>query len=278
MPSTTPIYPCIWFDDNANEAAKIYCSIFKNSGITSESPVVTTFELAGQPFMALNGGPTFKPNPSISFSVQCDSDDEINSLWNALSQDGSILMPLDSYEWSDKYGWVQDRFGVNWQLSITDSTETSQKITPSFLFTGAQFGNAEKAMLFYTSVFENSEITSLLKYTDNGIEAVKHAQFKLANVSFTAMDSSLDHDFQFNEGVSLVVHCENQEEIDFYWNTLTKDGSEQQCGWLKDQFGISWQIVPDILSELMNDEERAPRVIQAFMKMTKLDIKALESA
>ncbi len=240
--------------------------------------MVTTFELAGQPFMALNGGPSFKPNPSISFSVQCDSDDEINSLWNILSQDGSILMPLDSYEWSDNYGWIQDRFGVNWQLSVAESPKAYQKIVPSFLFTGAQFGNAEKAMLFYTSVFENSEITRMLKYTDNGIEVIKHAQFKLANVGFIAMDSSLDHNFQFNEGFSLIVHCENQEEVDFYWNTLTKGGSEQQCGWLKDQFGISWQIVPDILSELMNDAERAPRVIQAFMKMKKLDIKALESA
>ena len=136
------IYPCLWLDNKAKEAADYYCSIFKNSKITSENPVVVMFELNGKKFMALNGGPMFK----------------------------------------------------------------------------------------------------------------------------------------FTEAVSFVVDCETQEEIDHYWNSLSKEGSEGQCGWLKDKYGVSWQIVPTILSKLMSDPEKSGRVMQAFLKMKKFDIEKLKSA
>ncbi|HYK75985.1 MAG TPA: VOC family protein [Daejeonella sp.] len=138
-----PIYPCLWFDGKAQEAAKFYCSVFQNSKIITDNPMVVIFELNGKKFMGLNGGPEFK----------------------------------------------------------------------------------------------------------------------------------------FNESVSFVIECENQEEIDYYWNKFTSDGGqESMCGWCKDKFGVSWQVVPVILGKLMSDPEKGQRVIQAFMKMKKFDIKALETA
>ncbi|MBN8702885.1 MAG: VOC family protein [Bacteroidetes bacterium] len=138
---TESIYPCLWFDNNAKEAATYYCSIFKNSQIINETPFVVIFEINGSKFMGLNGG----------------------------------------------------------------------------------------------------------------------------------------NEFKFNEAVSFVVNCENQQEIDYYWGKLTIDGQEGKCGWLKDKYGVSWQIVPSILGKLMSDAEKAPKVMYAFMQMKKFDIEKLLS-
>ncbi|MEO8151037.1 MAG: VOC family protein [Bacteroidia bacterium] len=272
---TNQIYPCLWFDGNAKAAADFYCSVFKNSKITSENPLVVIWEMNGEKFMGLNGGPMFKVNPSISFYVVCETEEETNSVWQKLNEGGSVLMPLDKYDWSEKYGWVQDRFGVSWQISLGKMKDVGQKFTPLLMFVGEQYGQAEKAMNFYTSVFDNSSVKGIMRGPDG---AVIHAQFNLDRNVFMVMDSSGQHNFNFNEAISLVVNCETQEEIDFYWNRLTEGGAESQCGWLKDQFGVSWQIVPAILGKLMSDPERSGRVVQAFMKMKKFDIKKLEEA
>ena len=137
-----PVYPCLWFDGQAKAAAEFYCSVFKDSKITADTPMVVSFELNGKKFMGLNGGPMFK----------------------------------------------------------------------------------------------------------------------------------------FNEAVSFVVDCETQEEIDYYWNKLVAGGTESQCGWLKDKFGVSWQIVPTVLPNLLSDPDTAQRVVQAFMKMKKFDIEKLINA
>ncbi len=114
---------------------------------------------------------------------------------------------------------------------------------------------------------------------DGDIEGtVKHAQFTLGNSVLMAMDSSRTHGFEFNEGISLVVECDTQGQIDHYWDRLTEGGSEGRCGWLKDQFGVSWQIVPSVLAQLINDPERSPKVVEAFMKMKKFEIGKLLEA
>ncbi len=149
------------------------------------------------------------------------------------------------------------------------------------LVTNAMAGKAEQAVQFYTSVFANSSVRGILKYTanDQDIEGnVKHAQFSLGNQVFMAMDSSWPHEFSFNEAISLVVDCETQQEIDYYWGKLSAVPEAEQCGWLKDQFGVSWQIVPVILGELMSDLSRSERVINAFMQMKKFDIEKLKNA
>jgi len=228
--------------------------------------------------MCLNGGPAYKPNPSISFYVICETIIEIETAWNKLKEGGNVLMPLDKYDWSEKYGWVQDKFGISWQLAFGEFKDVGQKFTPTLMFTKKQAGRAEEAISLYTSVFDNSSIVGILKYTageNDVLGYVKHAQFKLGQQVLMAMDSSLSHDFYFNEAVSLVVECDTQKEIDFYWGKLGLEGEEGQCGWLKDKFGVSWQVVPSILGKLMNDPEKAPRVMQAFMKMKKFEIEKL---
>ena len=278
---TNQIYPCLWFDGKAKAAADFYCSVFKNSKITANNPVVTTFEIEGHKFMGLNGGPLFKMNPSISFFVLFSSVVEVEAIWNMLSKDGSVMMPLNKYPWNEKYGWCQDKFGVNWQLMMNQNVPSSEKIIPSLMFTQSNAGNAEKAINFYTSVFKNSSVISISRYLkgEHDVEGtIKHAQFTLGNQLFAAMDSSGAHDFTFNEGISLVVGCETQEEIDYYWDKLTEAGVESKCGWLKDKFGVSWQIVPTILGKLMSDPEKSQNVMQAFMQMKKFDIEKLMNA
>ncbi|HLO81285.1 MAG TPA: VOC family protein [Chitinophagaceae bacterium] len=274
------IYPCLWFDGNAEAAARYYCSVFRNSEIVDINPIVATFKSAGQRFMCLNGGPMFTKNPSISFYVVCETEEEADSYWNALTEGGKVLMPLDKYDWSEKYGWVQDKFGVSWQLALGKMEAVGQKFTPVLMFTGDQSGNAGKAIETYTSIFPGSSVVGVMKYPpgqkDEGL--VMHAQFKLEGQVFMCMDSSLPHGFGFNEAISLVIECEDQAEIDRYWEKLTAGGEESMCGWLKDRYGVSWQVVPKILGQLMSNPERAGRVMQAFMKMKKFNIQQLMDA
>ncbi len=275
------IYPCLWFDNQAKEAATFYCSIFKNSKITSENPMVTKFELEGKSFMGLNGGPVFKINPSISLFVSCPTNEEIESLYHKLIEGGSAMMALGKYPWSEKYGWVIDKFGMTWQLMLGEAPAGVPKIIPCFLFVGELCGKAKQALEHYTSIFPDSKIHTLHTYKAGAAQPegnLEFGHFALNNYLLAAMDGTGEHNFKFNEGVSLVVECETQEEIDNYWNKLTEGGKEVQCGWLTDKFGVSWQIVPSILATLMNDPAKAGKVTAAFMKMKKFDIGKLMEA
>jgi predicted 3-demethylubiquinone-9 3-methyltransferase (glyoxalase superfamily) len=273
------LYPCLWFDGKAKEAAMYYTSVFDDSKINSENLLVVMFNLEGVKFMGLNGGPNFKINPSISFFVYCQSAQEVEKKWSQLSEGGSVMMPLNTYPWNKKYGWCQDKFGVNWQLMA--STGSEQKIVPSFMFTQQNAGKAEEAMNFYTSVFKNAEVKMISRYEkgEGDVEGyIKHAQFKLNGQAFIAMESTGSHAFTFNEGISLVVPCDDQQEIDYYWNKLTEGGKESQCGWLKDKFGVSWQVVPASLGKLMSNPDKRERVMKVVMKSVKFNMEELENA
>ena len=153
----------------------------------------------------------------------------------------------------------------------------AQKIT-TFLWFDNQ---AEEAINFYVSIFKNSRIGDIARYGDTGPGPkgqVMTAGFILAGQQFTALNGGPN--FKFTEAISLVVNCETQEEVDEYWEKLSAGGQKVQCGWLKDKFGLSWQIVPTILKELLKDKdpEKTNRVMQALMKMTKLDIAQLKAA
>ncbi len=277
---TNKIFTCLWFDGKAKAAADFYCTVFNNSTITANNPMVTTFEIEGRKFMGLNGGPMFKVNPSVSFFVNCNTEEEIDAKWNKLVEGGSILMPLNKYPWSEKYGWCQDKFGVNWQLMMGKMEDA--KIVPAMMFTQGNAGKAADAITLYTSLFNDSKVNLLSKYEkgEHDVEGyIKHAQFTLNGQLFAAMDSSAPHAFKFDEGISFVVDCKTQEEIDHYWNSLIANGGkESMCGWLVDQYGFSWQIVPDVIGKLMSDPTKAGKVSQALMKMKKLDIATLEKA
>lgn len=276
------IYPCLWFDGNAKAAAEFYCSAIKNSKIVTDTPMVVMIEVGGKKVMGLNGGPKFTINPTISLFILCESVKETNELWDKLMDGGKALMPIDKYPWSERYGWVQDKFGMTWQVSVVNKEGDKQQLTPSMLFTNKNFGKAEEAIHLYTTVFDHSPKDVQIHYYPDGdanAGKVMFSEFKINQYPMIAMDGPGVHAHNFNEAVSLVVNCDTQDEIDHYWNKLTADGGEESmCGWLKDKFGVSWQIVPSILGELMTDPKRSDRVMQAFLKMKKFDIEKLLQA
>jgi predicted 3-demethylubiquinone-9 3-methyltransferase (glyoxalase superfamily) len=276
-----PIHPFLWFDGRARAAADFYAATFPDVKTLGGSPMVVSVEVGGLKLSLLNGGPQFKVNPSISFFYNCATEAEIDHLWKALSRGGEVLMPLDTYPFAKKYGWLADQFGVNWQLTFP-SAPPRQKVFPSLMFTQDRCGRAEEAMRFYTSVFKESSVGTISRYgagqAPDKEGTLNYGEFSLGGQWFSVMDSAHPHQFGFTEGVSLYVTCENQEEIDYYWRRLAEGGSEGQCGWLKDRFGVSWQVVPRVLEELMADPARSKRVIDAFMKMRKLDIASLLKA
>lgn len=294
------IVPHLWYDKEANEAAEFYASIFPDSSITNVTTLKDTpsgdsnlvsFELWGQKFMAINAGPFFKFNPSVSFMVnfdpsrEKDASEKINEVWNKLSEGGTVLMPLDTYPFSEKYGWIQDKFGLSWQLILTNPEgEERPTIVPSLMFVGDKCGKAEEAIHFYLSVFKNSKQGLIARYP-GGMEpdkegTVMFSDFMLEKQWFTAMDSARDHQFSFNEAISFMVYCDTQEEIDYYWDKLSAVPESEQCGWLKDKYGVSWQIVPRAMEEMMRMSHSTPeqiaRVSQATLKMKKLDLAELQ--
>ncbi len=276
------ITPCLWFDNQAKEAGAFYCSQFKNAKIVAQSPIVTELEFSGQHLTLLDGGPMYRPNASISLFYVCETEEEINRIWEALTKEGSVLMPLDKYDWSERYGWVNDQYGVSWQICLGKLEDVGQRITPSLLFTGDQYGRAEEAIEHYSTIFKDVKQDGILHYgNDEAPEQagkVKHAQIAFNGNKLMFMDSMQAENVAFNEGVSFTIHCETQQEIDYYWSKLTEGGEESMCGWLKDKFGVSWQIIPTILNKLMSDPEKAGKAAQAFMQMRKFDIEKLVQA
>lgn len=281
------ITPCLWFDHGAEEAAKFYASIFENSKITrisnytesgaqasgmkKDSVMFVEFELAGCPFQAINGGSYFKFNKAMSFAVNCKSEDEINTLWNKLSQGGETVWKLQKYPWSEKYGWCVDKYGVSWQLII--NKEFKDKIRPAFLFGGNLIGKGEEAINYYTSKFDNSKVLDLQK--DPETKNI-YAVFTLENQEFVLMEGPTED--TLTQSISLSVNCKNQEEVDYFWK-LSANG-DGQCGWVTDKFGMPWQIVPAELEKLIYDADpvKSEHVLQAMYKMKKLDIAQLKAA
>jgi predicted 3-demethylubiquinone-9 3-methyltransferase (glyoxalase superfamily) len=244
---------------------------------------MVTFTLAGQDFMAISAGPYFKLNPAISLFVTFETEAEIEMVWNALIKGGTALMPYNTYPWAQKYGWLQDAYGLSWQLSLSENHDMAQKITPSLMFTKEGAGKAKEALEFYTDIFPDSKIEMLVPYEKGEGDTegfLKHARFNLGGQHFMAMDSSGPHEFIFNEAISFVVTCDTQAEIDQYWEKLSAVPEAEQCGWLKDKYGVSWQIVPSRMDEMMTcgDPVKIARVTQAFLKMKKFDTQKLEEA
>jgi predicted 3-demethylubiquinone-9 3-methyltransferase (glyoxalase superfamily) len=296
------ITPHLWFDKQAREAAEFYVSLFPGSRITNLTTLsgtpsgdcdIVSFELAGQPFMAISAGPFFKFNPSISFHIKCSTKEEVDAIWEQLSPGGKVLMPLDTYPFSARFGWLEDRYGLSWQVIHTGVGSIAQKLTPALMFVGDVCGKAEAAINFYVSVFKGAPAGARTGETKADVLArygkgeepdkegtVRYAHFSLLGQEFGAMDSAHEHKFAFNEAISFIVPCDTQEEIDYFWGKLSTDPKAEQCGWLKDNYGLSWQIAPAVMQELLggDDKERVERVTQAFLKMKKFDIGALKRA
>jgi predicted 3-demethylubiquinone-9 3-methyltransferase (glyoxalase superfamily) len=294
------ITPHLWFDKEARKAAEFYTSLFPDSKVTNSTTLhdtpsgdseIVSFQLAGQSFMAISAGPLFKFNPSVSFIVnfdpsrENDARDNLDILWERLSEGGMALMPLDKYPFSERFGWVQDKYGLSWQLILSNPEgEERPFIVPSLMFVGDVAGRAEEAINHYLSVFKNSRLGAMIRY-GAGQEpdkegTVMFADFMLEGQWFAATDSAHEHNFAFNEAISFLVSCDTQEEIDYYWARLSAVPEAEQCGWLKDKFGVSWQISPAVLGEMMTNgtPEQIDRVTQAFLPMKKFDIAELQKA
>lgn len=288
------IAPHLWFNTDAEEAVRLYTSAFsdstikattrynetasKQSGLPEGSVMTMSFQLAGQDFLALNGGPYYKFSPAVSFFVSCDDEAEVDAIWDRLTDGGVALMPRSAYPFSKYFGWLQDKFGVSWQLN---AVPRSQKIAPALMFVGDQHGNADPAMKFYVSLFPNSDVVSSERYGpgDHGVDGtIKQAVFRLNGQEFMAMDSHFPHQFGFTGAISLLVNCETQEEIDALWAGFSEGGHEEQCGWIRDRYGVYWQVTPAMMGTYMSNPKTAGAVMRELLTMKKIDMARLQAA
>ena len=295
------ITPHLWFNKEAKEAAELYTSLTPNSKITRVTTLhntpsgdchVVSFQLAGQPFMAISAGPLFQFNPSVSFHLKCKTKEEVDTIFGELCSGGKVLMPLGSYPFSERFGWLEDRYGLSWQVILSGEREMKQRIMPMLMFVGGVCGKSEEAIHFYAEVFKNAPAAGNGSTSANVLArygkgegpdkegTVRYASFTLLGQEFAAMDSAREHKFAFNEAISFMVPCQTQEEIDYFWGKLSADPKAEQCGWLKDKYGVSWQVTPTILGEMLGsaEKERTARVTKAFLKMKKFEIDALKQA
>ena len=301
------IIPHLWFNTEAKEAAHFYTSVFPESKITHSSVIKNTpsgdcdilgFELWNHKFMAISAGPYFTINPSVSFIVNFDplffgsseqaAREKIDEVWSKLIDGGTALMPINEYPFSKRFGWVKDKYGVSWQLMLTNPAgEPRPAIIPSLMFVQENCGKAEAAINFYLSVFKNSKLGNLRRYPENSdpnnVDAegtVMFADFMLEGSWFAAMDSGHNHNFKFNEAISFLVSCNNQAEIDYFWEKISAVPQAEQCGWCKDKYGVSWQITSADMQEMMSKgtQEQVNRVTKAFMPMKKIDVAKIQEA
>ncbi len=291
------IIPYFWCDGNLEEFISFYTGVFPNSktGFTTYSseasaavsgiPVGTImsqqFWLCGQEFGAINGGDYFKHSPAVSMTVPCENKEQIDALWEKISEGGFVMMPLQEYPFSPRYGWVQDRFGVSWQLHMSGE---KHRLIPSLLFVNEKCGKAQQAVEDYARIFKGSKITAMDRFSETGPDPKGdklRATLQIGDTELVLMDGAGVHQFDFTGAISLMVDCENQQEIDYFWNAFTKEGDELPCGWAKDKYGVTWQVFANFLEEYLYDNKNADKseaALQAMYGMKKISIDGIVRA
>ena len=278
------ITPAIWCDAAADEAARFYADVFREGSVVEQTPgLAATVSIHGFRLSLMSGDDQDAPNPSISCILNFDpllfgSEEQarayLDELYERLSG-GGVLMELGEYPFSPRYAWVRDRFGMTWQLMLTDPAgEPRPFILPSFMFGGTNHANAEEATEAWIALFDDAHRGALRRYEEGGpMEAgtVMFTDFTLRGTWMAAMDSGAFHDFTFTPGVSMIVSCRDQEEIDRYWTGLSAVPEAERCGWCVDRWGVSWQVVPDNIAELMADAATREKILQ----MGKIDLTRL---
>lgn len=293
------IIPNIWYTRNAEEAGAYYASIFDETTatVTAQYPdevpdwqaefagaaLVVDVAIGDYHLTLINAGGDFRPNASISFMLNFDplmfgGDDAVarsrmNALWDKLIDGGTALMPLDEYDWSKRYGWVEDRYGVSWQLMLSDPEGWPRPfVIPQLMFSGGVVGKSREAATFYTELFDDAEMGMIAEYPQPAGNApagsIMFGEFRIGNQWFSMMDDGSGGSNPFTPAVSLEVQCADQAEIDRYWNALSVRPEAEQCGWLTDAWGVSWQIVPENMAELM----QRPNAYANMLEMKKLII------
>lgn len=291
----------LWYDGAAEEAMRLYASLIPGSrigrvtrypaagqevhGHPEDSVMTVEATLGDTSLVALNGGPHFRFTPAVSLFVTLEDEAAVDRLWAGLVEGGEVLMPLDRYDWSPRYGWLADRWGLNWQIALGRVPEVGRTVVPSLLFTGERAGEATAAIEHYAATFPGCTVDGILRYGPGEQDReglVKHAQFRLPGGTDTimVMDSTVAAPAPFTEALSLMVQCEDQAEIDRLWTALSAVPKAEQCGWLKDRFGVSWQITPRALGTMLaeGDAGQRERLFASFMPMKKLDLSALRRA
>ncbi len=293
------IVPCIWLDDHAEAAASFYTAAFPEGHVdavaryprSGQNPsnkppgsvLTVDVTVAGQRFTLLNAGPRFEPNPSVSFHVHLPDASAVDALHAELGEGGMDLMPLGTYPWSPRFVWMQDRFGVSWQLMVRDDV-ARPTVVPALMFAGPHHGRAREAIAAYVSIFPGSHLHHVEEFAEGEggeVGTVKQAVLELRGQPFVAMDGGAGHAFGFDEGVSLQVMCADQAEVDRVAIALAADGGEEgRCGWVRDRFGLWWQVVPEAVGAWLDSDDEAARdrVFFALTPMRRLDVAALERA
>lgn len=278
------ITPAISCDGTADEAARFYADVFREGSVVEQVPgLAATVSIHGFRLSLINGGDQYAPNPSISCILNFDpllfgSEEQartyLDELYERLSA-GGVLMELGEYPFSQRYAWVRDRFGMTWQLMLTDPAgEPRPFILPSFMFGGTNHANAEEATETWIALFDDSRRGVLYRYEEGGPMAagtVMFTDFTLRGTWMSARDSGASHDLTFTPGVSMIVSCRDQEEIDRYWTRLSAVPEAGRCGWCVDRWGVSWQVVPHNIAELMADAATREKILQ----MDKIDLTRL---
>lgn len=289
------LVPYLWFDKDAKGITDFYSNVFpgtkvKSNGVLSDTPSgdveMAGINILGLEFSIITAGPHYKFKPSISFMVVCESVMELDSYWEKLIENGVALMEVSEYPFAKRFGWVQDKYQVHWQLIFReqDNAEVvTQKIIPALMFSGESIGRAEEAMKFYVNTFRDSKVNAVEFYepgeNPEPKARVKHARFTIDGLQLAISDGN--GNFDFEQAISFMVLCNDQAEVDFFWNALTADGGKEiQCGWLTDKFGVPWQVVPSSFEKFMREgtTEQIARVQKAFMSMKKFEIAVLELA
>jgi predicted 3-demethylubiquinone-9 3-methyltransferase (glyoxalase superfamily) len=260
------IIPYLSFQEEAEEAVNYYISLFEKSKIissiypsatSSKDALVIKFQLADLMFSAENSGRKDSLNGSISLMVSCYSVKEVNRLYEALVQGGKVHIPLDYYDFCNRYAWVADKYGLNWQLMYVEGKEEKHSIKPSLLFSMDMCGKAEDALNYYLSVFKDSSKGYVSHYkvgeASDRRAKTNYAQFNLFGQQLILMDHGYGGKNTFNKAFSLAILSSSEEERDAYLSKLSSDPTGETKGWVKDQFGVSWQIIFD---NAFNNKER----------------------
>lgn len=319
------IVPCLWFAGSAEEAAGFYADAIPGTRIGSIQRYPTEGlpdfqrELAGQPLTVeveltdlritlINAGDQFRPNPSAGFMLTFSADRHddpraaLDATHAALARGGRELMPLGEYPFAPRYAWVEDRYGVSWQLMLAEDAAPTARdadghgqepsdaerqaavireqdtgaVRPfavvALMFCGEAQNRCREAIDAYVDTLPGSEHGVRHEYPQPTgpapAGAIMFSEATLAGLPITAMDSGVEQPFSFTEGFSLVVRAEGQAELDRLWGALSAVPEAEQCGWCKDRFGLSWQVVPANLDELM----QRPDAHATLMGMRKIEI------
>lgn len=280
------IIPHLWFDKEALEAVQLYTSLFPDSHMDwihdltdtpSGDAVLVQFQLANLTLAAISAGPYFKLNESTSLMVHFQNKDELNRIFEALSEAGRVLMPLGEYPFNSHYVWFEDRFGLSWQFFYSPENSRAVQLEICLLFSQKQVGQARSFLEKAQALFLNSQIGTVNHYQENEKQEAKalinYGELLLNQQRLVVMDHGFGGENSFNEAFSLMVYTDSQEETQRLYQQLSHVPESEQCGWVKDEFGISWQIVPRPLMEAYENlpKDRMKQVNDAILTMKRLN-------